>query len=501
MSSNRLIPFLTHQNLSGAEGILVSEQSSLPRVVWGLDGHTVNSGSLASARSPRTPNVHIDPGLLPSQSFKGQMVDPSSTPYPAYSAFPTPASTVVATPSSVIDMSSESPNKDSPGLVKPIEPTRLSDNGEKFLPHASPGRHIRKTSGSVQVKGLGSPLHLGGYTEYHYEESPEWEEFIPSSATDVSSLKSLATASFPSTEMLSQDAGQLPIDIHVSRPPSMSTVVPIQNDPSAPDLPAITEMIDNPATIATATPEMWSLALRKFWTDAFIQLEVQQRSLLTQAALVQSGVLTPGFTILPGTSLSSITPLLPSQPVLSEKHEPYTGAINNPRSVPMQRLRRKLATVKEEKENEGDIPRNDLSSERSNRVHTDSKLQTETQSVLNLTQEEAPRVKISQKTSLAPGRSTQPSSGNTRVSSSKQSMDPKKKRGDGRSVDLSSSAGSNGSGRPNASRYAKGSIVQRVKESNRSNGIPSPATKGGDTATRDGKKRKTRFGPPLATTS
>ena len=489
VSSDYLMPFPTHQSLSGAEGILISEQSSLPRMIWGLDGHAVNSGSWAFARSPQTPNVHLD---LDLQSSERGTVDSTNSPYPAHSAFPTPASTVVATPSSIFDMPSESPNKVSPGLVKPIEPTRLSDNGEEIFPHTSPGRHARRKSDSVQVKGLGSPLQLGtpgGYVEHHYDESPEWEEFIPSSASD-DVLKSLATASPPLTDMLSQNPSQQVVDICASRPPSIATMAPIQNDYSGTGLPAVTEMTDNPAAIATATPEMWSLALRKFWTDTFLQLGMQQRSLLAQAALAHGGVLAPSFSIPPGTSLSSITPLLPSQSAPSEKQVPYTGAIDNPRSVPMQRLRRKLATVKEEKENESDAARKD------------PKLQAETRSVLQPTQE-GPRVRIPQRSNPVPSRSAPPSSGNAAVSSSKHSTDVKKRRGGNeRSIDLSSSAGSNGSGRANSSRYTKGpTLVQRVKESNSSSSVASSATKTRDGATRDGIRRKTRFGPSLITTS
>ncbi|KAF8342005.1 uncharacterized protein EI90DRAFT_3150174 [Cantharellus anzutake] len=470
---------------SGAEGVLISEQSSLPRMIWGLDEQAPNSAPL-HARLPHTPGFPPSSNFQPGQPREGQASDSAT------SAFPTPSSTVVATPSSIIDMPSETSDMHSP-LIKPAVHMFVPHAGGKPASRATSERHSRKSSESGQVKVLGSPLQLatpGDYTEHRYIDSSEWEEFIPYSATETS-IPNPQTV--PSSENVSTSRAS--INTHVSHSPLASTLAPIQNSSHNLDLPAVTEMISNPANVAAATPEMWSLALRKFWAETFVHLEAQQRALLTQAALVQSGILTPSFTIPPGTSLSAITPLLP-QPVASGKHEPYTGALDNPRSVPMQRLRRKLTTVKEEKENENDAVRNDLQPAKPSAREADgSNLQQVTPDPLP---EKGQPVKTTLKAESAPVEDAETSSRSAGGTSSRQPV--KRRSGSGRSAGPPPSAGPRISSRVSSSRSSKGpSLVQRVKESARSSGAVPVARKPGDSTARDGAKRKIRFGPPVST--
>lgn len=177
---------------------MISEQASLPRMIWGL--HEQPPGT------PKTPGAHRVP-----------LTDPQSSNYsapetPLYTAAAdTPASTVVATPESAkfgavwqhpkLSYKSSAPYAK---FQRSMQAGPLVETGPDRFIHSDGHTKLPSSSGRENAL-LQSPFLLGdeqfetpgGYTEYHYvnedNSTANWQEFVPISYRNPSEHATSAT--------------------------------------------------------------------------------------------------------------------------------------------------------------------------------------------------------------------------------------------------------------------------------------------------------------------
>ncbi|KAF9518702.1 hypothetical protein BS47DRAFT_229403 [Hydnum rufescens UP504] len=438
---------------SGAEGVMISEQSSLPRMIWGLEEQTLPA--------PKTP--HLQSSIHDIRVSTVASENNSSNAYtPASTMVNTPASTFVTTPST---------NTSTPASTTDAQHKPVSDHGDfnRIARHSGVG----SKGGSEH---LGSPLELatpGGYTEYHYVESPQWQEFVPpppvEPAADLENLQRAASVYASSvliddpvqqshTQFLSRPA--LTLRNHQPRnsyPPGTSippyiqrrlpamSVPQYQARPKFRDLTQITGLISNADMTSLTAPELWSASLRQFWNDTFAQLGAPATAFAATLNPLPPfhppGIPIPSAAQRSGPTPSSRRSSGESDANSTDKHEPYAGALDNPRSVPIARLRRKLTTVAEEKDIEGHSRQRESAIEEKEIHRTPVlSLEAETQTAFGGVIEEGLRVRLPQRsdTGLA-GSNNHPA---THVIISKATSDTRR-RNAGRRPGMTSSSVSN----------------------------------------------------------
>lgn len=433
---------------------MISEQASLPRMIWGLHEQ--------SPAAPKTPGIRRAP-------FSEQHSASHAAPEPlrGAAAVDTPASTVVVTPESakfgtIWQHPKHSYTSSAPYLkfkrsmqagsrVGPLQSTNIDPS---LLTHTDPPMKLGPPFRGKENAPLGPPFLLGseqfetpgGYTEYHYVNedhlNPLWREFVPTSHHDVSEnatlaphhsavTRSLRSASLDATAYRAYDrintdtnsiieeenlsnqvvdavqmtSGLAPFDNIPSAPPqatdSRASSIPNSTDsistpsifavrktprsqlhrPKLRDHPALAELLSN-QTLHTSTdshtgltnpitsdirqlsfslgvaPEALLDSLQKLRTQKFTESTVHINDSLPFAFIaapssnaytpsnpLKSPALPPGIkipdhllTVSPGTRASiAVSP----SSTRDEKPLHPSGALRNPRSIPLARLRHK----------------------------------------------------------------------------------------------------------------------------------------------------------------
>jgi hypothetical protein len=417
---------------SGAEGVMISEQSSLPRMIWGLEEQTLPA--------PKTPHLQSS-----THDIRVSTVASENSSSNAY----TPASTMVNTPASSF-VTTPSTNMSTPASTTDAQHKLVSDHTSDHNEHGSFNR-IARHSGVASKGGsehLGSPLELatpGGYTEYHYVESPQWQEFVPLPRVEPAAhsenpqrapfvYASSALIDDPvqqsHTHFLSRLALTLSNDQpRNSYPPGTSispyiqrhlptiSVPQYQVRPKLRDLTQITGLASSAEMTSLTAPELWSASLRQFWNDTFAQLGAPATAFAATLnplpPLHPPGIPIPSAAQRSGPPPSSRRSSGDSDTNSTDKHEPYAGALDNPRSVPIARLRRKLTTVAEEKDIEGHSRQRESTIEEKEIRRTSAlSLEAETQTAFGGVIEEGLRVRLPQRSDTGPaGSNNHPAAG------------------------------------------------------------------------------------------
>lgn len=360
---------------SGAEGIVVLEQSALPRMVWGLGDRSQQKRNVVSQSSTSNSRAASTYSQYPQRSAHNATIDPPSALVPS-TEFQDALFTSTLLPNDINGYTNQTPRDYS---QREIEEHHISISADDIF--------------GPRLDYANTPIISSPYTEYHYADSPQWQEFVPGnsviamkpareSAKSLPSISASSVSSSPLSTTLLPSINTTLRDHRVSsrvkdfpltpptisspwstpalslRPHQSSLFVPLDTIslPPAPrpklrDLPDVRDRTGN---IEHGAPRDWSMSIRQFWSSN--QDEVNHLSVpsVPETAPISSPLFPPGIPLVTTKPLAPTRNAVNYQP---EKSEPYTGALTNPQSIPLARLRRKLTTVEEEKETDLLSPR------------------------------------------------------------------------------------------------------------------------------------------------